>query len=215
MSDHHRHLLNGTDLADSITIDPHKWLAMPFAAGLLLTRHQPLLEQTFAVSTSYMPQRSAAELAHEPEDTRPVDYYRVSTQWSRRMNSLKLWLTLRVHGRQAYEQLIDRQFELADFMERAMLATGLYEKAVDRTLPILNLSLRHIAESDLAAAHAAIVDELTRDGAQWISHTTVNGRSVLRMMIISYLTEEQHVRQLAASMERAAKRVLEQHSVRA
>ncbi len=45
-----------------------------------------------------------------------IDNFKVSAQWSRRMNSLKLWLTLRVHGRQAYEEMIERQMQLASEM---------------------------------------------------------------------------------------------------
>ena len=90
-------------MADSVTIDPHKWLAMPFAAGVVLTSHPQALQQAFATSTPYMPKKSGAAPM--------LDNFQVSTQWSRRMNSLKLWLTLQVHGRQAYEELIDRQTE--------------------------------------------------------------------------------------------------------
>src|SRR5262245_6917699 len=104
-SDQHRDLVRGIELADSITIDPHNWLAMPFAAGVVLTRHPDTLREAFRVSTPYM-----------PKTVRPsplLDNFQVSAQWSRRMNSLKLWLTLRVHGRHAYEELIDRQLKLA------------------------------------------------------------------------------------------------------
>ena len=103
-SDQHRDLVRGIERADSLTIDPHKWLAMPFAAGVILTSHPEILERAFSVAAPYMPKAAGAQLP---------DNSRISTQWTRRMNSLKLWLTLRVHGRQAYEELIDRQLKLA------------------------------------------------------------------------------------------------------
>ena len=103
-SDQHRDLVHGIELADSLTIDPHKWLAMPFAAGVILTSHPDILERAFSVAAPYMPKAAGAQLP---------DNSRISTQWTRRMNSLKLWLTLRVHGRKAYEELIDRQLKLA------------------------------------------------------------------------------------------------------
>ncbi len=99
-SNRHRNLVHGIEQADSVTFDPHKWLAMPFSAGLLLTRHPEILERTFSVACPY--------LQKAPVGTLP-DNRNISAQWSRRMNSLKLWLTLRVHGRLAYEELIDRQ----------------------------------------------------------------------------------------------------------
>jgi aromatic-L-amino-acid decarboxylase len=190
-----------------MTIDPHKWLAMPFAAGVMLTRHPGLLEPTFGLDTSYLP-RAANPLP---------DNFRTSVQWSRRMNSLKLWLTLRVHGRQAYEDLIDRQIRLAGYLESKVLETGLFELAVPRRLTILNFRTKAAREMNLSEAEAArlhhdIVQEFTSDGQQWISTTRVDGRSVIRMMIISYLTEDSHVDRLAARLKVATETVLE-HAV--
>lgn len=197
--------MEGIELADSITIDPHKWLAMPFAAGVLLTRHAELLEPTFGLDTSYLPRAANPALP---------DNFRVSAQWSRRMNSLKLWLTLRVHGRQSYEDLIDSQLRLAGYMESRILQTGAFELATPRRLTILNFRARAarelaLPEGEIARLHHAIAAEITQNGQQWISTTRVRGRSVLRMMVISYLTEERHIDALAASLEHAAKTVLD------
>ncbi|MES2222103.1 MAG: pyridoxal-dependent decarboxylase [Acidobacteriota bacterium] len=204
-SNQHRGLVDGIELADSITMDPHKWLAMPFAAGVLLTRHPELLEPTFGLDTSYLPRAANSSLP---------DNFRVSAQWSRRMNSLKLWLTLRVHGRQSYEQLIDSQLRLAGYMESRILETGAFELATPRRLTILNFRARAarelaLPEEEIARLHHAIAAEITQDGQQWISTTRVRGRSVLRMMVISYLTEERHIDALAMRLEQAAKTVLD------
>ncbi len=204
-SNQHRGLVDGIELADSITIDPHKWLAMPFAAGVLLTRHPELLEPTFGLDTSYLPRAANSSLP---------DNFRVSAQWSRRMNSLKLWLTLRVHGRQSYEQLIDSQLRLAGYMEARILETGAFDLATPRRLTILNFRARAarqlgLPEEEIARLHHAIAAEITQDGQQWISTTRVRGRSVLRMMVISYLTEEQHIDALALRLQHAAKTVLD------
>src|SRR5262249_43399602 len=129
-SDQHRDLVRGIERADSITIDPHKWLAMPFAAGVVLTSHPELLEMTFGTHTPYMPKVANSTM---------IDNFKVSTQWSRRMNSLKVYLTLRVHGRKAYEELIDRQLSLAaDFAARVSKSAE-FELAAPQVLPILNL----------------------------------------------------------------------------
>src|SRR5215467_5214605 len=184
-SDQHRDLVRGIELADSITIDPHKWLAMPFAAGVVLTQHPEALKQAFATSTPYMPKKTGHQAAAPPL----LDNFQVSTQWSRRMNSLKLWLTLRVHGRQAYEELIDRQLQLASHFAQWASHSDRFELASPQVLPIVNLRvrLRGADEGKVRAANESIVQEVTRDGWRWISNTEVNGRSVIRMMVISYL----------------------------
>ena len=195
LSDRHRDLLRGIERADSITIDPHKWMAVPLAAGLILTRHPEMLERAFAVAAPYMPKAAEAK---------GVDNSRLSVQWTRRMNSLKLWLTLRAHGRKAYEEHIDRQMRLAGGFVRWLDASPHFELAAPQVLPIVNFRLRKGLNAEPPAnAHNEIVEEVTRDGRHWISETTVCGRSVLRMMVISYLTEERHLHSLEEALEAA------------
>lgn len=198
-SDKYRGLLSGIERADSITIDPHKWLAMPFAAGVILTRHPAMLERTFAVDSPYMP--------HLP---RPgmIDNFKVSAQWSRRMNSLKLWLTLRVHGRLAYEEMIERQMQLAAEMSAWFESSECFSLAAPQVLPILNFRLCGVDEADAEAVHQAFIDEFNRDGQYWISRTQVRGKSVLRMMIISYLSTSEHLAGLQKALQAAAERLL-------
>jgi aromatic-L-amino-acid/L-tryptophan decarboxylase len=195
-SDRHRDLVRGIELSDSITLDPHKWLAMPYAAGVILTCHPETLEQAFSVAAPYMPKAAGASLP---------DNSRISTQWTRRMNSLKLWLTLRIHGRQAYEELIERQLNLARHFAAWVEQSEDFEMAAPLMLPIVNFRLRNgLRGEPLAAAHAAIVEEVTHDGQRWISETVVNGNSVIRMMVISYLTEERHLEALQGALRSAA-----------
>jgi glutamate/tyrosine decarboxylase-like PLP-dependent enzyme len=200
-SDQHRHLVRGIELADSITIDPHKWMAMPFAAGVVLTSHPQALQQTFATSTPYMPRRSGA--------APPLDNFQVSTQWSRRMNSLKLWLTLKVHGRQAYEEMIDRQLKLAAFFANWVRSSELFELAAPQVLPIVNFRVKMLGatEDERRAAHEALVQQVTRDGRRWISSTLVNGQSVIRVMVISYLTGHRHLEDLMIALTEARKTI--------
>jgi glutamate/tyrosine decarboxylase-like PLP-dependent enzyme len=201
-SDHHRELVRGIELADSVTIDPHKWLAMPFAAGVVLTSHPEALQQAFATSTPYMPKRTTTGSAPL------LDNFQVSTQWSRRMNSLKLWLTFQVHGRQAYEELIDRQLKLAAFFANWVRCSELFELAAPQVLPIVNFRFKRagITEEERRSAHEAIVHEVTRDGHRWISTTLVGGQSVIRMMVISYLTAHRHLEDLMIALTEAAKK---------
>jgi aromatic-L-amino-acid/L-tryptophan decarboxylase len=203
-SDQHRELVRGIELADSVTIDPHKWLAMPFAAGVVLTSHPEALQQAFATSTPYMPRKTATASGSAPV----LDNFQVSTQWSRRMNSLKLWLTLQVHGRQAYEELIDRQLKLAAFFASWVRSSELFELAAPQVLPIVNFRVKRagMTDEERRAAHEAIVHDVTRDGRRWISTTLVGGQSVIRMMVISYLTAHRHLEDLTIAVTNAAKK---------
>jgi aromatic-L-amino-acid/L-tryptophan decarboxylase len=205
LSDQQRDLVRGIELSDSITIDPHKWLAMPFAAGIVLTREPASLQNTFGVSTPYMPKIAGATM---------IDNFKVSAQWSRRMNSLKLWLTLKIHGRRSYEDLIDRQLHLSRSFAEWIRRSDQFELALDPQLTIVNFRLKDssLSEPELAAAHARLVEEITRDGQCWISGTVAGGRSVLRMMVISYLTEERHLHALEDALITASQKILQSAS---
>jgi glutamate/tyrosine decarboxylase-like PLP-dependent enzyme len=206
-SDKHRGLVRGIERADSITIDPHKWLAMPFAAGVILTNHPELLETTFGTHTPYMPKVAGATMA---------DNFKVSTQWSRRMNSLKVYLTLRIHGRKAYEGLIDQQLALAHDFATQIGQSAEFALSAPQVLPIVNLQVKlpDASEQQLETAHAQIVEAVTRSGERWISLTRVNGKSVIRLMVISYLTTEKHLDELWTALRAAAVEVLPRAATR-
>lgn len=182
----HREMLRGIAAADSVTFDPHKWLAMPFSSGLIFTRHPEVMHETFSVPCPYLQKATTGPLP---------DNMSISAQWSRRMNSLKLWLTLKVHGREGYEALIDRQMEMAKEFAAWVSASDEFELAAPQTLPILNLRVKdwHGSSKELDSFHHAIIEDVNRDGQRWISSAVVNGRVVIRTMIISYVTEVRHI----------------------
>jgi aromatic-L-amino-acid decarboxylase len=126
------------------------------------------------------------------------------------MNSLKLWLTLRVHGRQAYEEMIEGQMQLASTMREWFENSELFELAAPQTLPILNFRLRgtdNYNAAELEAVHQEFIEEFNRDGHYWISRTHVRGKSVLRMMIISYLSAAENLAGLQHALQSAAEKI--------
>jgi glutamate/tyrosine decarboxylase-like PLP-dependent enzyme len=83
-----------------------------------------------------------------------------------------------------------------------------FELAAPQILPIVAFRFKaNLSQQNLAEAHARIVEEVTRDGRRWISETRVNGQSVLRMMVISYLTAERHLQDLSHALTKAATRL--------
>jgi glutamate/tyrosine decarboxylase-like PLP-dependent enzyme len=196
-SDRYRHLVRGIERCDSVTIDPHKWLAVPFVAGVVMTRRPEAMFAAFGVSTPYMPKPVAGV---------PLDNFKVSTQWTRRMNSFKLWLTLKLHGRTAYQAMIDDQMQLAREFAAWVESSDVFELATPQVLPILNLQLKYAGRGDqLAQAHLELVDRVTRDGRRWISETRVAGKSAIRIMIVSYLTTRSHLQELQQELMEATK----------
>ncbi|HEU5321318.1 MAG TPA: pyridoxal-dependent decarboxylase, partial [Methylomirabilota bacterium] len=144
-----------------------------------------------------------------------LDSFNLSVQWSRRMNSLKLWVTLRVHGRRAYEDLIHRHFELSRSFAEWVRASEDFELVTPPQLPsvIFRVRLPSGAADEVRAANEAVVHEVTRDGRRWISTAIVGGRPVIRMLAISYLSEGWHLEELKSALV-AARRTLRRETAR-
>jgi glutamate/tyrosine decarboxylase-like PLP-dependent enzyme len=118
------------------------------------------------------------------------------------MNSFKLWLTLKLHGRLAYEHHIDRQMALAASFAERIRASEHFELTAPMFVPILNFRLK--SADDLTRRHLELIDRVTSDGDRWISETRVGDQSVLRMMVISYLTGEEQLADLWNALTAAA-----------
>ena len=164
-----RPLLDGIERADSVTVDAHKWLAVPMGAGMVFVRDAEALSRAFAVTTSYMPAGDGA------------DAYVTSYQWSRRFIGLRLWMTLRTIGVAGYRAMFDRQFALANAPRDGLTARGWHIRNTT-PLPVV------LFEDPEGRDSAALAAWLEADGQAWLGHVAFEGRTALRACITSYLT---------------------------
>jgi len=186
-----RPLFNGIEAADSVTVDPHKWLAVPMGAGLFLSRSWQGLERTFDVANGYMPSAS----------TEHRDAYIHSVQWSRRFIGAKLFASLATMGLPGYQQMIARQFELGARL-RARLSEEHWQIDNCTALPLICFSPRFDGERR-ALLIRRIAERVIRDGAAWISVATLRGQLVLRACIRSFETCEDDLEALLKSLNAA------------
>lgn len=194
-----RPLISGIERADSITFDAHKWLSVPMGAGLYLTRHREILEQTFSTTTSYMPRESAEFGVHDP--------YNHSMQWSRRFIGLKVFLSLAVAGWEGYETAIRHQTAMGEVLREELQASNW--RVVNRTeLPLACFVDGENPEGSEPRYLEEIARSVVREGKTWIS-TTRMGRDVpvLRACITNYRTEVKDVRALIEALNEARRRV--------
>jgi len=180
-----RHVLEGIERADSITFDAHKWLSVPMAAGLYLTRHKDILNRTCRITTGYMP-RDAADLD-------VIDPYVHSLQWSRRFIGLKVFLSLAVAGWDGYEATIRHQAAMGDLLRRELEASKW--KIVNKTrLPVVCFVDEESAGGESAAYLDRIADTVVSSGRGWISTTRLDANTpVLRACVTNYRTEAEDV----------------------
>ena len=181
------HWLTGIDASDSITFDTHKFLSIPMAAGLFLTRDCQVLSECFRVSTDYMPRDADGLGVIEP--------YVHSLQWSRRFIGLKVFLPLAVAGWKAIEEMIGRQVALGKLL-REMLAADGWRCVHNSPLPVICF----VDEKDLEGARVErIAAAVVSSGQAWISPTRLGG-PVLRACITNFRTQKSDLKVLIRSL---------------
>jgi glutamate/tyrosine decarboxylase-like PLP-dependent enzyme len=187
-----RGALAGIERADSVTLDAHKWLSVPMAAGMFLTRRRDALPRAFAISAAYVPPNEAGDT---------VDPYAHSMQWSRRFIGLKLFLSLAVAGWEGYAAALRHQTAMGDLL-RAELVRGGWRVINETPLPVVCFEDTTGADAD------AVVRAVVASGDAWVSSTRVGaGRPALRACVTSYRTGPEDVRTLVRALDDARRRV--------
>ncbi|MGH7460800.1 MAG: pyridoxal phosphate-dependent decarboxylase family protein, partial [Longimicrobiales bacterium] len=174
--------LKGLERADSITLDPHKWLYQPFEVGCLLVRDGQRLERAFHAMPHYL-QDTAVE-------GREVNFGDRGYQLTRSARAVKVWLSIQYFGLQAFRTAIDHTLDLTVYAEQQLRARPEFEILSPASLGIV--CFRRIWPGLDEAGHDARNHELTRQladsGTGMISSTRIDGRYSLRVCILNHRT---------------------------
>lgn len=177
------HLVAGLEQADSMALDPHKWLHVPFEAGCALVHDAALHRDTFAVHPEYLEEKPRGIAANEYLH----DY---NLQTSRAFRALKVWMTLKEHGVEKFGRLIDQNIAQAQTLARMVDATPELKLMAPTTINITCFRYEPgpLSEEDLRALNTEIMLRLQEAGIAAISDTTVAGRHSLRVAICNHRT---------------------------
>jgi aromatic-L-amino-acid/L-tryptophan decarboxylase len=178
-------------VADSIALDPHKWLYQSYECGCLLVRDGRALRRAFELNSDYL---RDAEV-----DEGVVNLADYGLQLSRTSRAFKLWLSLRSFGVDAFRTAIDRTLDLAELARERIDASELLELAAPPSLGIVCFRRRDCDDERTDGLVAA----LEQSGLGLISSTRIHGRSVLRMCILNHTTRPADVERVIAFLESA------------
>jgi aromatic-L-amino-acid/L-tryptophan decarboxylase len=191
LTDRGRRWLAGIEEADSVTLDPHKWLYQPFECGCLLVRDAERLRAAFEVVPDYL--KDAQARAGE------VNFSDLGFQLTRSSRALKLWLSLSYFGVDAFRSAIDRSLDLTVHAERLIRGYAELELLSPAQLGIVCFRRRFdggAPEWRSARLNAALVGQFEQSGLGLVSSTTLGGRYAIRLCILNHTTT-------AADVERA------------
>ena len=182
----YRFILDGVERADSLVVNPHKWLFTPFDCSVLFVKRPEVLRRAFSLVPEYL-------VTREQDDV--VNYMDYGVQLGRRFRALKLWMIIRAFGT---EGLIDR---LREHCVLARVFAGWIRVADDWQLmapvPFALVCFRYapkgMSDPDCDRVNEAIMHRVNESGDVFLSHTKLDGRFTLRLSIGNIRTSERHV----------------------
>ena len=184
-----RHVLSGCERADSIAVNPHKWLFTPFDLSVLYCRHLDLLRKAFSLVPEYL-------RTPEQEQVRSGSDYGV--QLGRRFRSLKLWMIIRYFGHEGLAARIREHCRLAKLFASWVEESNEWEVCAPVPLALVCFRANVAGRSDeqLDELNEAILHGVNATGKALLSHTKLNDKIVLRLSIGNIRTTEKHVSQV-------------------
>jgi len=196
----------GLGLADSVTIDPHKWFFQAYDIGALVVRRRTDLLATFSRSPEYY-------ASSRPEDE-PLNWYEYSIEGTRRFRALKLWMSWQHLGTRGLGGLIEHTDDLAAYLAEQLRTAEDFELACEPELSVV--CFRHVPET-VARRDPAMIDRyqaglqraLEIDGSAWVSVTTLHGATFLRAGLVNPYATPADVKVLLDALRRLSEGVVE------
>jgi aromatic-L-amino-acid decarboxylase len=217
-SNRYRDRLDGLEQADTVTVDPHKWLFQPFSLGGLFARDGAALNASFRTEPDYL----RKDLEAEPER---LDFYHYSMEGSRPFRGLKFWFSLKALGRAGLGALVDRTMDVAFHLERRVRSAADFEPFA-APVELASVCFRYLpewaralapeeraeggAQARLNRVQTAIQQVTEREGYAWFPAIVLRGAVYFRFGVFNYLTAPGDVDDVLARIRRTGRAISQQ-----
>jgi aromatic-L-amino-acid decarboxylase len=179
LSDRGRRELAGIERADSVTLDPHKWLYQPIECGSVLVREGRRLREAFTINPDYLADYKSEE----------VNFADLGLQLTRGARALKIWLSINHFGLDAFRRAVDRAIDLAHLAEQHVRESGTLELMSPASLGIVCFRRRFDGVDDvdaIAQLNAGLVQGFEATGRGLVSSTRLHGRYAIRLCVMNH-----------------------------
>jgi glutamate/tyrosine decarboxylase-like PLP-dependent enzyme len=196
-------MLAGLDQADSIALDPHKWLYLPVDCGCVLYRNPEAARAAFAHAADYT-------RVFEEEADEAFAFWDYGPELSRRFRALKVWMLIKSVGLRALAESIEKDLACARHLERLVRASADFEMLAPVELSIFCFRYlppgleRGRDETEISSFNERLLVALQRDGSSYLSNATIDGRFALRGCVMNYRTQLPDMEILLADLRRVA-----------
>jgi glutamate/tyrosine decarboxylase-like PLP-dependent enzyme len=175
------HLMHGINFADSVTIDAHKWLNVPYDAAMQFTKHKELQLKVFQNSAAYL-----GDPAQSP------DFFHYTPENSRRWRALPVWFTLMAYGKEGHQEIVERNCEMAYHLGEWIDSSNSYKLLSPVRMNVVCFTLK---KGDFTMEEIKrFLDLIRDDGRVFFTPTLYKGVPAIRAAFSNWLTEEQDVK---------------------
>lgn len=182
-----RGLLEGISAADSVTVDAHKWLNVPYDCAIAFTRHLSLQIEVFGNHSPYLSQPAVI----------PNNYLHMAPENSRRFRALPLWITLVAYGAAGYAEIVERNCDCAAHLGRLIESEPRLRLAAAVRLNVVSFSLAVGDDAAIVKLQAA----LHASGVAYLSLSRLNEKAILRAALCNWRTTTEDVDRLFETIQ--------------
>ncbi|MFC2133054.1 pyridoxal phosphate-dependent decarboxylase family protein [Bacteroidota bacterium] len=197
-----QHILKGVERADSLVVNPHKWMFTPIDLSVLYTTKPDILRRAFSLVAEYL---------KTDEDRIVENYMDYGIQLGRRFRSLKLWFIIRYFGKEGLSERIREHLRLGKLFADWIDEHPQFERAAPT--PFSTICFRAIPdgiknEDELNRLNEKLMNSVNATGGVFLTHTKLNGKFVIRLVISGVRTEERHVEKAWSLLKNELKSLL-------
>jgi aromatic-L-amino-acid decarboxylase len=180
--------LKGIQLADSVTIDPHKWFYAPLDAGALLVKDHDRLTKSFGIQPPYLTDQT------EQKDDRYLFYVHGFEQ-SKRFRSLKVWMSFHHYGKTQIGEWVDKNIDQAKLLHRLVMEDGIFESATEPMMSAICIRYKStgLTKTQSDRLHHQVASKIEKQGAFWLATTEMKGHTWFRINPVNIHTTDQHI----------------------
>jgi glutamate/tyrosine decarboxylase-like PLP-dependent enzyme len=197
--------MGGIEMADSVTLDPHKWFFQPYESGCLMVRDTRVLEGAFRILPEYLQDVALGE--------EHVNFADRGIQLTRRFRALGIWMSIQALGVDTFREAIEHGVELAQRAEAAVQESASLEMLAPSSLGVLcfrfNPPGRDFSGEELEVLNQAIQDKIVASGVAMISSTRLRGEFSLRLAILNYRSRWEDVVETLSAIETTGEELME------
>lgn len=187
-----RKVMRGIERADSVTLDPHKALFLPYGTGSLLVRDGTALRQAHTLHAEYLPPMQ--------DDPDLVDFCLYSPELSRAFRGLRVWLPLKMHGASPFRKNLEEKLDLTQWAtDQLRLIPGIQVVAEPQlSVVAFRLFRSGLSRKELNALNRTLLDKINAKKRVYLTATTLRGDFVIRICVVSFRT---HLDRMQAALE--------------